>query len=220
MWTAPSRLVALSSVVVLASVAVTVVVAGALSTDDLAPTASPTGTSSDVPSEGSPEEPVVLTPELEPYDYLKAAPPRVPTPVDGFYLRILTLEETGGPDVGRGLPVHCLRCVPYSVHAGVQTLLLYEGRYFLEHQINGFRALGHFEVRGDRVILFNDANCSRTRGIYRWELRRGQLGLIVIDDPCPYVDERSHDLTLAPWTQVVPCYSGVDHWYPGRLGCA
>jgi hypothetical protein len=178
-----------------------------------------TPTPSAVAGEGPSEEPLVLTPELEPYDYLKAAPPRDATPVDGFYLRIITLEDAGGPEVGEGLPVHCLRCVPYSVDAGVQTLLLYEGRYFLEHQINGFRALGHYEVRGDRVFFFNDPNCSRTRGAYRWELDGGQLELGVIEDPCPYVDERSNDLTLAPWSKVDPCHSGVENWYPGRLGC-
>ncbi len=205
---------------VLAAIGIGAAVGGALVDDDVAaPTATPTATSSDVPSEGPPEEPVELTPELEPYDYLKAAPPREATPIDGFYLRILTLDDTGGPEVGYGLPVHCLRCVPYSVDAGVQTLLFYEGRYFLEHQINGFRALGHYEVQGDRLSLFNDANCPRTRGIYTWDLKRGELTLAVIDDPCPYVDERQHDLTLASWDAVSPCASGVDHWYPGRLGC-
>ncbi|MGZ8566030.1 MAG: hypothetical protein ACXWXS_03150 [Actinomycetota bacterium] len=79
----------------------------------------------------------------------------------------------------------------------MQTLLFYEGRYFLEHQINGFRARGHYRVQGDRLTLFNDANCSRTRGTYTWDLEAGALTLAVIDDPCPHVDERSHDLTLA-----------------------
>ncbi len=214
-----TRVVAIVGVVVIASVGVAVAVGGALVDGDQARAATPIARSSDVPSEGPPEEPVELTSAFEPYDYLKAAPPREPTPIDGFYLRILTLDETGGPRVGYGLPVHCLRCVPYSVDAGVQTLLFYEGRYFLEHQINGFRALGHYDVQGDRLSLFNDVNCSRTRGTYTWDLEGGSLTLAVIDDPCPYVDERSHDLTLASWDAVNPCASGVAHWYPGRLGC-
>jgi hypothetical protein len=213
-----TRVVAIVTIVALIAIPIVAAIAADGGGEAAAPP-TPTATSSDVPSEGRPEEPTTLTPELEPYDYLKAAPPREETPIDGFFLRILTLEETGGPEVGQGLPVHCLRCVPYSVDAGVQTLLLYEGRYYLEHQINGFRAIGHYEVDGHRVTFFNDANCSRVRGTYRWFLGGGDLVLALIDDPCPYVDERSHDFTLAPWTQVNPCASGVDHWYPGRLGC-
>ena len=100
----------------------------------------------------------------------------------------------------------------------MQTLLFYEGRYFLERQINGFRALGHYDVQGDRLSLFNDVNCSGPRDLHLGS-QGGSLTLAVIDDPCPYVDERSHDLTLASWDAVNPCASGVAHWYPGRLGC-
>jgi hypothetical protein len=157
-----------------------------------------------------------IPPEMEPYDY-RPAPPREPTPVDGFYMRIFTLEEMGGPELG--VPFHCLRCVPYSVDAGVQTLLLHEGRFYLEHQLNEFRALGHYVVEGGRIAFFNDVNCSRTRGTYAWELHRRRLRFDVIDDPCPYVDERSNDLTLAPWTRIDVCYSGIKDWYPVRVGC-
>ena len=83
------------------------------------------------------------------------------------------------------MPVHCLRCVPYSVDAGVQTLLLHEGRFYLEHQINRFRALGHYVVQGDRIVFFNDVNCSSTRGSYRWDIEDRALTMQVVDDPCP-----------------------------------
>lgn len=154
--------------------------------------------------------------EAEPYDY-RAAPSREATPVDGFYMRIFTLEEMGGPVLG--IPFHCLRCVPYSVDAGVQTLLLHEGRFYLEHQMNEFRALGHYVVHGRRIVFFNDVNCTRTRGIYTWRLEHRHLALNVVDDPCPYVDERSNDLTLEPWSRVDVCFSGIKHWYPVRVGC-
>ena len=81
-------------------------------------------------------------------------------------MRVLTIEQMGGHRLA--MPFHCLRCVPYSVDAGVQTLLLHEGRYFLEHQLNEFRALGHFVVRGGRIAFYNDANCSKIRGSYKW----------------------------------------------------
>ncbi|MGH2539979.1 MAG: hypothetical protein ACRDGK_05625 [Actinomycetota bacterium] len=160
--------------------------------------------------------PIELTPEMEPYDY-RPAPRHEATPVDGFYMRVFTIEEMGGPELG--VPTHCLRCVPYSVDAGVQTLLLHEGRFFLEHQINRFRALGHYVVRGDRIVFFNDVNCSRTRGWYRWGIDDRALTMRVLDDPCPYVDERSHDLTLAPWTKIDVCHSGIEEWYPALVGC-
>ena len=160
--------------------------------------------------------PIDLPPEAEPYHY-RPAPPREATPVDGSYMRVFTLEEMGGRDLG--VPTHCLRCVPYSVDAGVQTLLLHEGRFYLEHQINEFRALGHYTVEGRRIVFFNDVNCSRTRGTYSWTRREGQLTFDLIDDPCPYVDERSNDLTLAPWSLIDVCHSGIERWYPVRVGC-
>lgn len=163
-----------------------------------------------------PDERVEIPPEMEPYDY-RPAPPREATPVDGFYMRIFTLEEMGGPLLG--VPFHCLRCVPYSVDAGVQTLLLHEGRFYLEHQLNRFRALGHYVVHGRRIAFFNDVNCSGTRGTYTWNLEQRRLALEVLDDPCPYVDERSNDLTLAPWTRIDVCFSGIKDWYPVRVGC-
>ena len=51
------------------------------------------------------------------------------------------------------------------------------------------------------------------------EVHTQRFSLEAIDDPCPYVDERPHDLTLAPWTEVDLCTSGVGHWYPAFLGC-
>ena len=36
--------------------------------------------------------PIELAPEMEPYDY-RPAPPHEPTPVDGFYIRVFTIEE-------------------------------------------------------------------------------------------------------------------------------
>ncbi len=162
------------------------------------------------------DEPIEIAPESEPYPY-EPAPPQRPSPVDGFYMRVLTIEQMGGHQLG--MPFHCLRCVPYSVDAGVQTLLLHEGRYFLEHQLNRFRALGHFVVRGGRIAFYNDANCSQIRGSYEWELATHELTLEVIDDSCPYVDERSNDLTLAPWTKIDACFTGIKEWYPALVGC-
>jgi hypothetical protein len=206
----PSRRIAL-----LAGAIVVVFVAGMIgATHDGLPSASAPTTSAQPTA--SPSGPIELTPQMEPYPY-DPAPPLEPTPVDGFYLRVFTVEEMGGHHLG--IPVHCLRCVPYSVDAGTQTLLLHEGRFYLEHQINRFRALGHYVVTGDRIELFNDVNCSGVRGKYHWSIQNHQLTFDLIDDPCPFEDERSHDLTLAPWTQVDACHSGIKEWYPALVGC-
>jgi hypothetical protein len=170
-----------------------------------------------IPGDAAEGRPTAFLPEFEPYDYAKAAPPRRPTEIDGTYIRIVTLEDAGGAE--HAIPIHCLRCVPYSVDAGVQTLTLFEGRFYLEHQIDGFRALGHVVVEGDRIELFNDVNCSGVRGRYAWRVRGAELTFDVLDDPCPYEDERSNDLTFGPWTEVDLCTSSVEAWYPAFLGC-
>lgn len=64
-----------------------------------------------------------VPPEAMPYPYTTPTPP--PTPVDGTYLRILTLEDVDGL-----LPLGCLRCPPYSPNAGVSTLILHRGNYW------------------------------------------------------------------------------------------
>jgi hypothetical protein len=179
--------------------------------------AEPSGDAPTIPGDTTEGRPTEFLPEFEPYDYEKAAPPRRATAIDGTYIRIVTLEDAGGAE--HAIPTHCLRCVPYSVDAGVQTLTLFEGRFYLEHQIDGFRALGHFVVEDGRIELFNDVNCSGVRGRYAWHARGGELTFDVLDDPCPYEDERSNDLTFGPWTAVDLCTSAVKEWYPAFLGC-
>lgn len=206
------RMVAISTAIGIVSIAGGWLISRGSASPDVVAAPSPSLQVSPSPS----GEPIEIAPESEPYAY-QPAPPQRPSPVDGFYMRVFTIEQMGGHRLG--MPFHCLRCVPYSVDAGVQTLLLHEGRYFLEHQLNRFRALGHFVVRGGRIAFYNDANCSQTRGSYRWELANHELSLEVIDDSCPYVDERSYDLTLAPWTEIDACFTGIKEWYPALVGC-
>ena len=160
---------------------------------------------------------VELTEEYEPHDYSGTAPPVEPTPLDGFYLRIVKLEETGGSN--HGLPYRCLRCIPFRISPGVETLTMYEGRFYLEHQMSGFRALGHYRLDGDRMAIFNDPNCSSTEGTYTWEEHGGSLRFGVVDDPCPFENERADDLTYSPWTKVDACAFRILGWWPALLGC-
>jgi hypothetical protein len=155
-------------------------------------------------------------PSIEPFDH-DPAPPLERTSLDGFYLRIVQLDQVGGPRLG--LPFHCRRCPPYRVDPGVETLLLHRGRYWMEHQMSGFRAYGHYEVAGDRVTLFNDPNCSMTRGRYRWSRTGATLSFDVLDDPCAFEGERAHDLMFSEWTAVRACLSGIRYWWPALVGC-
>lgn len=164
-----------------------------------------------------PERNDTLTPEMEPYPFTTPIPPREPTTIDGTYIRIVSLDEAGGPVVG--LPYRCLRCIPYRVDPGTTTLIFFEGRYFLHHHLSGFKALGHYTVDGDRIRLFNDPNCSSTAGIYRWELDGRTLTFRVVEDPCPFDNERSSDLTVRSWTQIPACHRRLIGLWPGFLGC-
>ena len=160
---------------------------------------------------------VKLTPELEPFDFSGDAPEPRPTPLDGFYLRTITLEETGGP--GYGLPYRCFRCPPFRISPGVETLTMFHGRFYLEHQMSGFRALGHYRIDGDRIAFLNDPNCSSTEGSYRWSLQRKALHFDEIDDVCAFGHVRAHDLTYSEWTKVEACAFRILYWWPALLGC-
>jgi hypothetical protein len=154
---------------------------------------------------------------VEPYPFTRPGPPREATPIDGTYLRVLTIDEVGGALVG--LPYRCLRCIPFRKDAGLSTLIFFEGRYFLEHQLSGFRASGHYTVEADRLTLYNDANCSSMEGTYRWSRAKGELRLRVIDDPCPFDDLRTADLEFRPWVKVNQCFHRLVDLWPAVVGC-
>lgn len=166
---------------------------------------------------------VPFSDRFEPFDY-EDAPPLLRTEIDGSYLRVVTLDELGGPVVG--MPTHCRRCVPFEIDPGLETLTLYRGRYFVDHQLTGRRALGHYVVDGDEVRFFNDPNCSSTTGVYRWELRGRALSLVGMADPCPFgskpdaLDHRARDLTFSDWTKVQVCTAQIRTWWPALFSCA
>jgi hypothetical protein len=142
----------------------------------------------------------------EPYPYDRPAPPRAPTPIDGTYVRRITIEQAGGR------PVYCRRCAPYRRDAGRSTITFDEGRLFVRFRPVApgplcseclrppdFSATAHYRVSGDRLTIFNDANCTHTPGVYRWSLDGGRMRLEELDDPCPYVRLRAKFLTVTSW---------------------
>jgi hypothetical protein len=158
-----------------------------------------------------------LEPGGLPYAYVGPVPPEEPTPVDGAYLRVQPLRGLGPAEVA--LPMRCLRCIPFRVEAGVSTLILYRGRYFLNHQSSGFKTLGFYLVRGDRITFYDDPSCPETRGVYRWVRTDARLSLEVVRDPCPFDRLRAIDLTSTAWTGFNHCVSRLLGLWPGELGC-
>ena len=154
---------------------------------------------------------------LRPYPYSSPAPTPVPTEIDGTYMLILTLEDLGGAN--NSLPFPCRRCLPYARDPGVLTLIFFDGAYFVDHQMSGFQATGHYSVEGNRLTLFNDPNCSRVRGTYSWQLDGASLRLKTVDDTCAFQGERATDLASDVWTRIPVCRREVHHLWPGILGC-
>jgi len=155
-----------------------------------------------------------VPPEAMPFPYTTPTPPPGPTPLDGTYLRILTLEDMDGL-----LPFRCLRCPPYFPNAGVSTLVLHRGDYWLNHQLSGFRALGMFTIDGRRIRFFNDPWCPQDHGVYRWSDAGGVLTFEAISGTCAYEKARANDLSMSPWTRIRPCIFRIGYLWPGPVAC-
>jgi hypothetical protein len=159
----------------------------------------------------------ITDPTLLPYPFDSPTPPPEPTSIDGTYLRTLTLRELGG--ARKALPFRCLRCPPFRITPGVNTLVLYRGAYYLHHQLSGFRTMGNFVVDGDRLTLFNDANCPQTTGVYAIDVTSHGVRFRVIDDECSFSNERALDLEYRPWTRVPACIRRIDGLWPAAVAC-
>jgi hypothetical protein len=79
--------------------------------------------------------------------------------------------------------------------------------------------MGSFVVDGDRVTLFNDANCPQTPGTYRFERTAHGLVLSPLEDGCPYSGERADDLSFHTWTKVSACVRRIKDLWPGEVAC-
>lgn len=145
--------------------------------------------------------------ELEPYPYGRPAPPATPTVIDGVYSMFVTIEEAGGKAIS------CRRCAPYRLDPGDATLIFDRGRFYVSlvptttkrrcaqcKNIPAFEATGHFDVSGDRLVLYNDASCTHGIGTYRWSIRSNSLVLHPTKDGC-FTGLRSRFLSASAWTQ-------------------
>jgi hypothetical protein len=130
-------------------------------------------------------------PGEEPYPFVTPVPPLSETPVDGVYRR----DYRAGSD-----PIPCRRCAPYRLDRGPAVLALERGRFAVDQPASGFFTGGHYFVDGPRLILINDPNCPRTRGVYRWALQEGALTLEVVEDDCAFDLLRARYLSAEAWS--------------------
>ena len=135
--------------------------------------------------------------DMQPFAYTRPIPDAAPTSVDGTYVRRVTSAQAGGT------PVPCRRCAPYRFDAGRSTLTLDSGRYYVAHEpasskVMGFASTGHFVVEEDRIVFFNDPNCTTTRGIYGWDESPDALTFTSRSDDCA-IGLRAEWLSALPW---------------------
>jgi hypothetical protein len=156
-------------------------------------------------------------PRLMPYPFMSPTPPPGSSVLDGTYLRTIDLDQIGGARIG--LPYRCFRCPPYRVDAGVSTLMFLNGAYYLHHHLSGFRTMGSFVIEDDTITLFNDANCPQTPGVYRFVRTSHGLRFTVVEDDCPYSNERAKDLMFEPWIHVSACVRRIQNLWPGEYAC-
>lgn len=155
-----------------------------------------------------------VPPEEMPYPFTTPTPPPERTPIDGTYMRILTLDDVGGL-----LPFRCLRCPPYFPNAGVSTIAMSKGNYWINHQLSDFRALGMYTVEGDRITFFNDPWCPQDHGTYRWSIDDDELSFQPVSGTCAYEKARADDLTTGRWIHIKPCIYRIVHLWPGPVAC-
>jgi hypothetical protein len=138
----------------------------------------------------------------QPYPYTRPTPPPQATPVDGIYERSVTEREAGPPGP-------CRRCPPYRLEIGEATLSLEKGVFRLTNDVRDpnaidWRSVGHYEVSGEEIVFFNDPNCTKTRGSYRWSQVGRVLSFEVIDDECAFGGLRWRYLSALPWNALSP----------------
>jgi len=127
-----------------------------------------------------------------PYPYTTPLPAYQNTILDGIYIKFDPVESNHDPyPEGRVKMPHPIRegvfwfkPVPYPLEGGQWILQLDRGIFRVLHDATGWRTLGSYTVSEDRITFFNDPNCYREVGIYKWVFEAGQLTLEAIDDEC------------------------------------
>jgi hypothetical protein len=146
-----------------------------------------------------------------PYPYSTPLPSPDATVLDGTYVKFDLRYDDRAP---------CRRCPPYPPEGGLWRLSLDKGIFRVYHEISGWRTVGSFAVREDRIWLFNDPHCNQDTGIYTWKLEEGELTLTILRDDCAY-DLRARHFTELGWQSCQPPSTEAaitNHW-AAPVGC-
>lgn len=128
--------------------------------------------------------------EATPFAYLTPLPEPVRTAIDGLYTKV----DQSWPQWWK-----CLRCADYRAAGGIWKLQFEQGVMRIFYEVNGWRNLSSYEVKGDRLYLFNDPICPEHIGVYQWNVNDGQLSLTALNDPCAF-DLRAKNLGKQTWS--------------------
>jgi hypothetical protein len=146
-----------------------------------------------------------------PYPYSTPLPSPDATVPDGIYVKFDPRYDDRAP---------CRRCPPYPPEGGLWRLGLDKGIFRVYHEASGWRTVGSYTVREDRIWLFNDPHCNQDTGVYTWELEDGELTLGVLRDDCAY-DLRARHFTELGWQSCQPRSTEAaitEHW-AAPAGC-
>lgn len=125
-----------------------------------------------------------------PFAYLMPLPDPVASLLDGLYTKV----DQSWPQWWK-----CLRCADYRVAGGIWKLQFDKCVMRIFYEVNGWRNLSSYEVKGDRLYLFNDPICPEHVGEYQWRITDGQLELTALNDPCSF-DLRAKNLSKQAWS--------------------
>jgi hypothetical protein len=146
-----------------------------------------------------------------PYPYHRPLPPEIRSSLDGTFVK---LDPKPFPHVP------CRRCPDYVPEGGIWKLQFDRGIMRIFYAETGWRSISSFEVKVDRLMLFNDPHCLDTLGTYLWRLRDGQLILYLVEDACA-INMRAKNLTKQPWKSCQPpnAEAAVTGHWPVPPGC-
>lgn len=175
------------------------------------------------PSGSNPLEPVPSTPTVSssdgwsafflrtPYPYGTPLPLAEYSPLDGTYVKMDPITAT---------PFPCRRCPDYKPEGGLWKLNFDNGIFRIYHTLTGWKSMGSFRVDGKKLYLFNDPNCTNVTGTYTWQVIKGELLLMEVEDSCA-IRLRAVNLTKQPWRSCQPPNQEAGrtgHW-PEPEGC-
>lgn len=122
-------------------------------------------------------EPWAALLSMTPVPFATRLPPADPGPMDGLYAKL----DPSWPQWWS-----CRRCADYRPAGGMWRLQFDRSVIRIYYEVTKWKSLASYEVRGDRLFLFNDPYCPFDTGEYEWSRSETDLSLHVIQDVCAF----------------------------------